>query len=172
MDDKTINVKTIKDKFKMLKNPIIMLALIIINNPVIKIANNIDYYLPIIILLLECILILILCLYSFNKFKKVNIYTKKANEEKDKLNGLENYLKDYSLINNKGILDIYLWERYLAYATIFNINHNVVETLKINLEENTTKENKKPREIKFDFYENKYFYIDDNNQKIYVEEKE
>lgn len=170
--DKKSNDKTIKDKLKTLKSPILMLSLIIINNPILKIANYIDNYLPIIIFLLECILILILCLYSFNKFKKVDIYTKKAKEEKDKLNGLENYLKDYSLINNKEILDIYLWERYLAYATIFNINHNVLETLKINLKENQTKENEKAREIKFDFYENKYFYINDKNQKIYIQEKE
>lgn len=65
-------------------------------------------------------------------------------------------------------MEIYLWEKYLAYATIFNINHNIIEILQINLEENTN--NKK--DIQFDFYENKYFYIDDKNQKIYIKERE
>lgn len=156
------------------KNPILIVALSIINinNPILKIAFNIDVYLPIIIILLEYIVILILYIYSFNKFKKVDIYTKKAKEEKEKLDGLANYLKDYSLINKKDFLDIYLWERYLAYATIFNINHNILENLKISLEEKSTKENEKAKEIKFDFYENKYFYIDENDKKIYVEGKQ
>lgn len=96
------------------------------------------------------------------------MYTKKAEEEKERLIGLKKYLEDYSLINKREILEIYLWEKYLAYATIFNINHNIIEILQVNLEE---KVNAK-KEIQFDFYENKYFYIDDRKQKIYIDPKE
>ena len=77
-------------------------------------------------------------------------------------------LEDYSFINKREILEIYLWEKYLAYATIFNINHNIIEILQVNLEEKT----KDKKEIQFDFYENKYFYIHDKNQKIYISPKE
>ena len=102
------------------------------------------------------------------KFKNIDIYTPKAKEEKERLKGLKKYLQDYSLIDKREILEIYLWEKYLAYATIFNINHNIIEILQVNLEEKT----KDKKEIQFDFYENKYFYIDDKNQKIYISPKE
>ncbi len=104
----------------------------------------------------------------YKKFKNIDIYTSKAKEEKERLKGLKNYLQDYSLIDKRKILEIYLWEKYLAYATIFNINHNIIEILQVNLEEKV----KDKKEIQFDFYENKYFYIDDRNQKVYISEKE
>lgn len=117
---------------------------------------------------------IVLCLftgigvYLYKKFKNTDIYTQKAKEEKERLNALKKYLEDYSLINKREILEIYLWEKYLAYATIFNINHNIIEILQVNLEEKISDK----KEIQFDFYENKYFYIDDKNQKIYIKEKE
>ena len=43
-----------------------------------------------------------------------------------------------------------------------------IEILQVNLEEKTNDK----KDIQFDFYENKYFYIDDKNQKIYIKEKE
>lgn len=104
----------------------------------------------------------------YKKFKNVDIYTQKSKEEKERLQGLKKYLQDYSLIHKREILEIYLWEKYLAYATIFNINHNIIEILQVNLEEKT----KDKKEIQFDFYENKYFYIDDRKQKIYIDQKE
>ncbi len=118
--------------------------------------------------------LLVLCLFTIigiyldKKFKNIDIYTPKAKEEKERLKGLKKYLQDYSLIDKREILEIYLWEKYLAYATIFNINHNIIEILQVNLEEKT----KDKKEIQFDFYENKYFYIDDKNQKIYISPKE
>ena len=118
--------------------------------------------------------LLVLCLFTIigiylhKKFKNIDIYTPKAKEEKERLKGLKKYLQDYSLIDKREILEIYLWEKYLAYATIFNINHNIIEILQVNLEEKT----KDKKEIQFDFYENKYFYIDDKNQKIYINPKE
>lgn len=139
----------------------------IINNTLVQLTSKIDIYLPGIILILENILIIVSGIYSYKKFKDVNIYTSKAEEEKERLNSLKRYLKEYSLMDNKGILEIYLWEEYLAYATIFNINHNIIEILQVNLEENIGKKNK-PKNIRFDFYENKYFYIDDKNQKKYI----
>lgn len=117
---------------------------------------------------------LVLCLftgigvYLYKKFKNTDIYTQKAKEEKERLNALKKYLEDYSLIHKREILEIYLWEKYLAYATIFNMNHNIIEILQVNLEEKISDK----KEIRFDFYENKYFYIDAQNQKVYISEKE
>lgn len=107
-------------------------------------------------------------IYLYKKFISIDIYTQKAKEEKKKLNELKKYLENYSLINKREILEIYLWEQYLVYATIFNINRNINEILEVNLEEETNDK----KEIQFDFYENKYFKIDSKNQKIYLSEKE
>lgn len=84
------------------------------------------------------------------------------------MNELKKYLENYSLINKREILEIYLWEQYLVYATIFNINRNINGILEVNLDGEVNDK----KDIQFDFYENKYFKIDSKNQKIYLSEKE
>lgn len=119
----------------------------------------------------ELLLLLILNISAFIRYQKINFFTKKFEEEKHKLLGLKDYLKDYSLIENKNILDIYLWERYLSFSVAFDLNKNIFDFLKINLKDQETL-TEKPNttfEKQFDFYENKYFYINDKNEKIYID---
>ena len=50
-----------------------------------------------------------------------NIRSKKGIEIKAKLNGLSNYLKDFTDINNKSIEEIKLYDDYILYAIIFDL---------------------------------------------------
>ena len=49
-------------------------------------------------------------------------YNKKYNRDVYKRQGLSRYMKDYSLLNEKRVLDLVLWEKYLVYATAFGIS--------------------------------------------------
>ena len=100
--------------------------------------------------------------------RRIDMYTQEAKNKKTKLEGLNNYLKDYSLIDKREILEIYLWEKYLAYSTIFNINKNILDELQISLNINHT--NKK---VYFDRFENKYYYFDlQTGEKKYISEEQ
>lgn len=63
--------------------------------------------------------------------RKVNIYTKKGVDEREKWKGLKNYMEDFSMLDEKEIPDIALWEHFLVYATAFGIAEKVLKQLKI-----------------------------------------
>lgn len=44
--------------------------------------------------------------------------------------GLKKYMEDYSLLKEKLVPDIVLWEKYLVYATVFGISKKVINQLK------------------------------------------
>ena len=53
-------------------------------------------------------------------------------------------------------------------VNVLDINQNIIDILKINLD----KDVEIVKNIQFDFYENQYFYIDENNQKRYITKQE
>lgn len=53
--------------------------------------------------------------------KKIFVTTEKGEEVQEKLIGLKNYLKEYTLIKDKNVEDIMLYEEYIIYAILFNI---------------------------------------------------
>lgn len=64
------------------------------------------------------------------KSKKNNyIRTTKGEAINEKLEGLKNYLKDFSLMNEKSEESLILWEDYLIYSVIFNQNVKVVKSM-------------------------------------------
>ena len=54
---------------------------------------------------------------------------KKGENLNEKLEGLKNYLKDYSILSEKEQKDISLWEDYLLYSVIFRQNVDVVDNI-------------------------------------------
>ena len=44
--------------------------------------------------------------------------------------GMENFLKDFTLIKEKEIRDIKIWEEYLVIATLLNMPNKVIEALR------------------------------------------
>ncbi len=62
--------------------------------------------------------------------KKISVLTQQGSDEKEQWKGLANFMKDYSKIKDKGVLDLVLWEKYLVYAVAFDISKDVIEELK------------------------------------------
>lgn len=61
----------------------------------------------------------------------VSILTSTGNEEAARWKGLKNYMDDYSMLDDKLVPDIVLWEKYLVYATAFGISKKVIAQLKV-----------------------------------------
>ena len=72
---------------------------------------------------------------------KIAVLTKEGSEEQDKWKGLANYMEDYSLLNEKDVLSLEIWEKYLIYATAFGIADKVIEQMKAKYPEVFIQEN-------------------------------
>ena len=66
---------------------------------------------------------------------KISVLTQAGSDEKEQWKGLVKFLKNYSLLSEKGVLDLVLWEKYLVFATALGIGEKVVEELKANYPE-------------------------------------
>lgn len=65
------------------------------------------------------------------------LYTKKTKKSIDtyrKWRGLKNYLNDFGTFEDKEIMHINLWERYLVYATVFGIADKVQKAMKVKVQ--------------------------------------
>ncbi len=84
-----------------------------------------------IILILVPIIAMLIVLEQNRKKARGNVYklTQKGEDEQAEWKGLSKYLKHYSLLNERGVFDIIIWEKYLVYATAFGISEKVIEEL-------------------------------------------
>ncbi len=80
---------------------------------------------PIVIEWIICIVIL--CKIA----KRVNVLTKQGTLEREQWKGLKNYMTDFSMLKERDIPDLVLWEKYLVYATAFGISDKVIKQLKV-----------------------------------------
>ena len=62
---------------------------------------------------------------------RTNILTQKGLDYQEMWKGLERYMKDFSLLKEKEIPALALWEKYLVYATAFGIADKVLKQLKM-----------------------------------------
>lgn len=62
---------------------------------------------------------------------KINRFTQEGYDKSEEWKGLKKYMEDYSLLNEKEIPDITLWEHFLVYATAFGIADKVIKQFKI-----------------------------------------
>ena len=72
--------------------------------------------------------------YIYLKTKASNslLFTQYGANEQAKWYGLYNFLNSDTLINEREVHDLVLWEKYLIYATAFGISEKVVKAIKIN----------------------------------------
>lgn len=78
-----------------------------------------------------CISAAILGIINFIYVHKIEVLTEEGYREKKEWNGLQKYMEDFSLLKDKEIPDLILWEKYLVYATTFGISKKVIEQLKV-----------------------------------------
>ena len=85
--------------------------------------------------LIAIIPFIILCIANIvsisMELNKINVYTGKGIDEAEKWKGLKKYMEEFSLIKEKEVPEIILWEKFLVYATAFGIADKVLKQLKI-----------------------------------------
>lgn len=65
--------------------------------------------------------------YKIKSAQMPYIRTKKGNEINELLEGLKNYLKDFTMLDKRSKDELILWEDYLIYSVIFSQNKIVVQ---------------------------------------------
>lgn len=65
------------------------------------------------------------------KGNKIPVLTDQGEIEKQQWKGLKKYMEDFSLLKERDIPDLVLWEKYLVYATAFGISDKVIDQLKV-----------------------------------------
>ena len=88
--------------------------------------TSILLFIPVVLFIIELIVLYNLRL-KLNKYYKL---TQNGVYEAEEWNGLRNYLKDYSLLEEKNVFDINLWEKYLVYATALGISKELINQLR------------------------------------------
>lgn len=87
--------------------------------------SSLLWFLPILIVLIVNAILLKLI------NKKLSNLTQKGIDEREKWKGLKKYMEDFSLLNEKEIPALEVWEEYLVYATVFGIADKVIKQLKL-----------------------------------------
>ena len=83
------------------------------------------------ILVVTPILGLISIIMKVKLLRKTNPFTQEGVNEIEAWKGLKKYMEDFSLLNEKEVPDIVLWEKFLVYATAFGIAEKVIKQLKM-----------------------------------------
>lgn len=63
--------------------------------------------------------------------ERFNVFTQLGVDEHEKWKGLKKYMNDFSLLKEREVPELVLWEKFLVYATAFGIADKVLKQLKI-----------------------------------------
>lgn len=77
-------------------------------------------------ILIEFIICAVLC---FKNAGKISALSAKGYEECCQWKALKKYMEDFSLLKEKEVPDLILWEKFLVYATTFGISKKVLDQL-------------------------------------------
>lgn len=67
----------------------------------------------------------------FRLIDKINGLTEKGMNEKEQWKAFKNYMVDFSLLKEKEVPALALWEKYLVFATAFGVADKVIKQLKV-----------------------------------------
>lgn len=125
---KNINKKTIQEEIinKNLKVKKIMLLIVLMLFIIFSTLITIAKYNIIFIFII--LLISALNIYTAYRSQAIAL-TKKGRAEQVKLIELKNYINDYSLIKNRDLQSVIVWDEYLAYATAFGIPNRITNSI-------------------------------------------
>lgn len=88
------------------------------------------FFLPIMLFFMP-ILLLVNSILCFILSGRYSIFSQAGLDEKEKWEALKRYMEDFSMIDEKSVPELVLWEKYLVYATAFGIADKVLKQLKI-----------------------------------------
>ena len=72
----------------------------------------------------------ILCKKISKKVRTLEL-TQKGSNEQEQWKGLKKYMENFSLLNEREVPELVLWEKYLVYATAFGVADKVLDQLKV-----------------------------------------
>lgn len=93
---------------------------IITNKPIIGIIYMLFLFISIIALIINYLVYDTLIIN--NKYKRTEL----GEEINQKLEGLKNFLKDFTILNERDAQEIIIWEDYLIYSVMFNQNVKII----------------------------------------------
>lgn len=77
-------------------------------------------------------------IYLYKESTKYVLLTQFGEDEYEKWRGLYNFLNSETLIHERTIIELSLWEKYLVYATAFGLSEKVINAIKIRCPEATS----------------------------------
>lgn len=116
-----------KIKSRIVLNIFIVMLYFILGFGVAKCPKEIALISGIAIVILSIINIVLAQIAS----KRVAVYTQEGIDESTKWKGLKKYMEEFSLLKEKEVPEIVLWEKFLVYATVFGIADKVLKQLKV-----------------------------------------
>ena len=111
--------------YKSEKRKIYIFIICIIVSLILTIGKIIIYKPQMILLVLLTAVLNIIII----KNSKDVVLTDKGKKEKLKLLKLKNYIDEYSLIKDRDLSSTIVWDKYLAYATAFEIPNKVTDSI-------------------------------------------
>lgn len=98
-------------------------------------VNGISYFTPMALSFGAYTILGIVCLWKYiyltTKASNAVLFTQYGANEQAKWYGLYNFLNSDTLMNEKEVYELPLWEKYLIYATAFGISEKVIKAIKI-----------------------------------------
>lgn len=83
------------------------------------------------IAILPLVIVILYALHLKSKIEnKIAVITQKGYDEKIQWEALKRFLEDYSLLDEKDLPQLAVWEKYLVYATAFGIANKVIDQMK------------------------------------------
>lgn len=79
----------------------------------------------------------------------VSILSEQGNQKEKEWKALKHYMEDFSLLKDREVPELVLWEKYLVYATAFGISKKVIKQLKVVY----------PELMNEDYYTSQYTYL-------------
>lgn len=80
------------------------------------------------VIFLPCLICGILCIILA---KRTRTLTQKGANEQEKWKALKRYMENFSMLDEREVPELALWEKYLVYATVFGIADKVLKQLKV-----------------------------------------
>lgn len=77
------------------------------------------------------IVFMINAVYCYKIKNRMNVLTQEGLDQKEMWKGLKKYMEDFSLLKEREVPELVIWEKYLVYATAFGISEKVLKQLKI-----------------------------------------
>ena len=102
----------------------------------LTLVNAISYFTPMALGFGAYTILGIVCIWKYiylsTKASNAVLFTQYGANEQAKWFGLYNFLNSDTLMNEKEVYELPLWEKYLIYATAFGISEKVIKAIKIN----------------------------------------